>query len=229
MRLVCQLLQLPSLHPAPVGMRQLLQEQASSSSASTSASACEPVLFVSTAGADPSQELAAFADAEIGRERLHEVAMGQGQAEVALQLLKECAETGECAQHTQPKPLIACCQPVAVTLGQAAWLWRAWSGCSVGAQNMLPATVCVSGDWLLLKNLHLVVSWLPALEREVHKLGPGRHSGFRLFLASQPHTKFPQTLLERSIKVGASHTVFYLGAAQPASSSWKCCASSLMV
>lgn len=60
------------------------------------------------------------------------------------------------------------------------------------------------GDWLLLKNLHLVVSWLPALEKEVHKLGPGRHSGFQLFLASQLHAKFPQTLLERSIKVGAS-------------------------
>lgn len=141
-RLVCQLLQLPSLHPAPVGMRQLLQEQASNSGASTGASACEPVLFVTTAGADPSQELAAFADAEIGRERLHEVAMGQGQAEVALQLLKECAETGEwCEQRTQLKYLIACCQPVAETLGQAAWVLRASMGCSVSAQDMLPATV----------------------------------------------------------------------------------------
>jgi len=58
-----------------------------------------------------------------------------------------------------------------------------------------------SGDWLLLKNLHLVVSWLPALEKEVHSIGPGRHPGFRLFLASQPHARFPATLLERSIKV----------------------------
>jgi hypothetical protein len=65
------------------------------SSSSSSTGSCEPVLFVTTAGADPSQELAAFAEAEIGRERLHEVAMGQGQAEVALQLLRECAETGK--------------------------------------------------------------------------------------------------------------------------------------
>lgn len=42
--------------------------------------------------------------------------MGQGQAEVALQLLRECAR---------------------------------------------------SGDWLCLKNLHLAVSWLPTLEKEV--------------------------------------------------------------
>lgn len=74
----------------------------------------------------------------------------------------------------------------------------------------------VAGGWLLLKNLHLVVSWLPALEREIHAVIDGSaggsgaggaagaaacHPGFRLFLASQPHAKFPQTLLERSVKV----------------------------
>jgi hypothetical protein len=31
---------------------------------------------------------------QVGRDRLHEVAMGQGQSEVALQLLRECAKTG---------------------------------------------------------------------------------------------------------------------------------------
>lgn len=91
-KLVRQVLQLPSLHPAPVSMRHLVHESDNSSNSSTGS--CEPVLFVTTAGADPSQELAAFAEAQIGRERLHEVAMGQGQAEVALHLLRECAETG---------------------------------------------------------------------------------------------------------------------------------------
>lgn len=43
-----------------------------------------------------------------------QVAMGQGQADLAIQMLKECAR---------------------------------------------------SGDWLCLKNLHLVVSWLPVLEK----------------------------------------------------------------
>jgi hypothetical protein len=37
---------------------------------------------------------AAAAAVQVGRERLHEVAMGQGQSEVALQLLRECAKTG---------------------------------------------------------------------------------------------------------------------------------------
>lgn len=74
-------------------MRQLVQGQESSSS--SSGGSCEPVLFVTTAGADPSQELAAFAEAEIGRDQLHEVAMGQGQADVALQLLRQCAQSGE--------------------------------------------------------------------------------------------------------------------------------------
>lgn len=74
-------------------MRQLIQQQ-QQEGGSSAPKALEPVLFVTTAGADPSQELAAIAEAEIGRERLHEVAMGQGQAEVALQLLKSCAATG---------------------------------------------------------------------------------------------------------------------------------------
>lgn len=98
-KLVCQTLQLPSLRPDPVSMRQLVHEHEqqtgpSTSSSSSSAGPVEPVLFVTTAGADPTQELASFAEAEVGRERLHEVAMGQGQFEVALQLLRDCAHTG---------------------------------------------------------------------------------------------------------------------------------------
>eukprot|EP00878_Enallax_costatus_P013542 GHUV01014158.1.p1 GENE.GHUV01014158.1~~GHUV01014158.1.p1 ORF type:complete len:511 (+),score=158.79 GHUV01014158.1:164-1696(+) len=151
---MCQLLHLPNLSPPPLSMRQLLQKTSesmdSNHESSAGAASVEPVLFVTTPGADPSQELAAFAETQVGRDRLHEVAMGQGQAEVALQLLKECTRTG---------------------------------------------------DWLLLKNLHLVVSWLPLLEKEVHNLPPDRHEGFRLFLTSEPHGKFPATLLESSLKV----------------------------
>ena len=50
--------------------------------------------------------------------------MGQGQAELAIQMLKECAH---------------------------------------------------NGDWLCLKNLHLVVSWLPVLEKELNALQPQRY------------------------------------------------------
>ena len=62
-----------------------------------------------------------------------------------------------------------------------------------------------SGDWLLLKNLHLVVAWLPVLEKEIHRLSSSTsdvHQGFRLFLTSEQHSKFPPTLLEGCVKVG---------------------------
>ena len=50
----------------------------------------------------------------IGLDKFHQVAMGQGQADIAMQLLHECSRNGE---------------------------------------------------WLCLKNLHLVTSWLPTLEK----------------------------------------------------------------
>lgn len=57
-----------------------------------------------------------------------------------------------------------------------------------------------AGDWLVLKNVHLAVSWLPSLEKELLMLA--KHDNFRLFLTSEPHPKFPSTLLEMSLKVG---------------------------
>jgi hypothetical protein len=65
-KLVCQLLHLPALTPAPLSMRQLLETQdGSSSSSNSSSSSREPVLFITTPGADPSQELAAFAEGQV--------------------------------------------------------------------------------------------------------------------------------------------------------------------
>jgi hypothetical protein len=59
-----------------------------------------------------------------------------------------------------------------------------------------------AGDWLLLKNLHLVVAWLPLLEKEVHSLPcDSLHLGFRLFLTTEAHPRFPPTLLEGALKV----------------------------
>jgi dynein heavy chain 2 len=55
----------------------------------------EPVLFIASPGADPSQELSDFAERTVGRNRYHEVAMGQGQGAVAVELLRSCARSGE--------------------------------------------------------------------------------------------------------------------------------------
>ncbi len=57
-----------------------------------------------------------------------------------------------------------------------------------------------SGEWLCLKNVHLVAAWLPTLEKAVHFLGAAA-PGFRLFLTAEPHPGIPPTLLENSHNV----------------------------
>lgn len=108
----------------------------------------EPILFIISPGSDPSTELAAFAETVVGRQCFHELAMGGGQNEVALELIKNAAERGE---------------------------------------------------WVCLKNLHLVTSWLPTLEKEIKQLNADKK--FRLWLTSEPHGKFPSILLQSSLKI----------------------------
>eukprot|EP00931_Biecheleriopsis_adriatica_P043590 TRINITY_DN24917_c0_g1_i1.p1 TRINITY_DN24917_c0_g1~~TRINITY_DN24917_c0_g1_i1.p1 ORF type:complete len:4311 (+),score=994.91 TRINITY_DN24917_c0_g1_i1:69-13001(+) len=56
-----------------------------------------------------------------------------------------------------------------------------------------------NGDWVCLKNLHLVISWVPLLEKEIKNLEP--HENFRCWLTTEPHAKFPPILLETALKV----------------------------
>jgi dynein heavy chain 2 len=51
----------------------------------------------------------------------------------------------------------------------------------------------IKGEWVCLKNLHLVTSWLPSLEKEIKMLEPDKK--FRLWLTSEPYAKFPSILL----------------------------------
>ncbi|MGH0159576.1 UNVERIFIED_CONTAM: hypothetical protein FKN15_075087 [Acipenser sinensis] len=92
------------LSPPPLNLKRLYKETLE----------IEPILIIISPGADPSQELLELASEVIGKEYYHEMAMGQGQADIAIQTLKECARNGE---------------------------------------------------WLCLKNLHLVTAWLPVLEK----------------------------------------------------------------
>lgn len=55
------------------------------------------------------------------------------------------------------------------------------------------------GEWLCLKNLHLVVAWLPVLEKELNLLKP--HEKFRLWLTTEIHPNFPTILLQGSLKI----------------------------
>lgn len=130
---------LKELSPATLNLKRLY----SSDSLPT-----EPILVIISPGADPSQEIQELADNIVGSNNYHQVAMGQGQADVAIQLLRDCT---------------------------------------------------ISGKWLCLKNLHLVTSWLPKLEKELNALEP--HENFRLWLTTETHPKFPPVLLQSSLKV----------------------------
>ncbi|XP_013869519.1 cytoplasmic dynein 2 heavy chain 1 [Austrofundulus limnaeus] len=56
-----------------------------------------------------------------------------------------------------------------------------------------------NGDWLCLKNLHLVTAWLPLLEKELNMLHP--KASFRLWLTAEVHPRFPPILLQSSLKI----------------------------
>ncbi|XP_038617598.1 cytoplasmic dynein 2 heavy chain 1 [Tachyglossus aculeatus] len=134
----CTALGMKELSPPPLNLKRLYRETLE----------IEPILIIISPGADPSQELQELANAERNGECYHQVAMGQGQADLAIQMLKECAQNGE---------------------------------------------------WLCLKNLHLVVSWLPILENELNTLQPKEN--FRLWLTAEVHPKFTPILLQSSLKI----------------------------
>ena len=55
------------------------------------------------------------------------------------------------------------------------------------------------GTWLCLKNLHLLVDWLPEFEKALNNGKP--HDNFRLWLTTEAHHRFPPILLQQSLKV----------------------------
>jgi len=139
----CEAIGVSSLSPPPLSLKRLHSDETD----------CKvPVLFVTTPGADPSQELEEFAKQYAAESKpgmnFHQLAMGGGQNDDAIRLLKDAAK---------------------------------------------------AGDWICLKNLHLVISWVPLFEKEIKSLEP--HENFRCWLTTEPHAKFPPILLETSLKV----------------------------
>ena len=55
------------------------------------------------------------------------------------------------------------------------------------------------GKWLVLKNIHLAISWLSTLEKEIKSL-KNSDNKFKLFLTSETHNKFSPILLQSCMK-----------------------------
>jgi dynein heavy chain, axonemal len=66
--------------------------------------------------------------------------------------------------------------------------------------------LAASGGWVLLQNVHLMTTWLPALERQLELLQETAHAEFRVFISAEPpplaHLRnVPESLLQSCIKV----------------------------
>lgn len=60
-----------------------------------------------------------------------------------------------------------------------------------------------NGNWVFLANCHLMLSWMPTLDKMIETLivEGTPHSHFRLWLSSSPDPSFPISILQRGIKM----------------------------
>jgi len=97
--------------------------------------------------------------------------------------------------------------PTAGILQLAAQMNQRLENCALG-QGQAPTAVRMieegvqKGLWVFLANCHLMLSWMPTLEKMIEALVEGTpHPKFRLWLSSSPDPNFPISILQRGIKM----------------------------
>ena len=97
--------------------------------------------------------------------------------------------------------------PTAGIFQLATLLGQKIENCALG-QGQAPTAVRLiedglkRGNWVFLANCHLMLSWMPTLEKMIEALVEGvPNPNFRLWLSSCPDPKFPISVLQRGIKM----------------------------
>lgn len=89
------------------------------------------------------------------------------------------------------------------TLGEGAILESVSLGQGQGrfATEKISKAV-IRGNWVVLQNCHLAISWLPTLEKIIDEFKIGKTAAtFRLWLTSMPTENFPINILKKGIKM----------------------------
>ncbi|KAI4500182.1 hypothetical protein M0802_004599 [Mischocyttarus mexicanus] len=70
------------------------------------------------------------------------------------------------------------------------------------ATNMIKQSI-LSGEWVILQNCHLAVSWMKELDRICDEIiiPENTHPNFRLWLTSYPSEGFPVSILQNGVKI----------------------------
>ena len=86
------------------------------------------------------------------------------------------------------------------TVGKARFTQIALGGGQTDEAMLQLRRCAASGEWIFLKNLHLVLDWVAVLEKEVSSMA-APHPDFRLFMTTEAHDLFPTVLLQSCDKM----------------------------